>query len=86
MKPTLLIIIIILFFALAIEAKTVRSHRAKAEFKRLQPCPTTGKSYGACPGWEIDHIEPLYKGGADTPQNMQWLETDQHRQKHRTRH
>jgi 5-methylcytosine-specific restriction endonuclease McrA len=51
---------------------TPRSAAAKAEFKRQQPCPATGKPSGACPGWVIDHITPLACGGADSPSNMQW--------------
>jgi hypothetical protein len=27
---------------------------------------------GACPGYVIDHINPLECGGADAPFNMQW--------------
>lgn len=36
------------------------------------PCPSTGKSSGACPGYVIDHVQPLKRGGADAPSNMQW--------------
>ena len=39
------------------------------------PCPATGKSYGACKGYVIDHIKPLQRGGADDPSNMQWQTT-----------
>lgn len=49
-----------------------RSHTAKKEFRKQQPCPGTGKTTGACPGYVIDHIKALYKGGPDTPANMQW--------------
>ena len=42
------------------------------EFQRLNPCPSTGKTYGACPGWIKDHIVALCKGGADAVWNMQW--------------
>ena len=37
-----------------------------------RPCPSTGKSGGACPGYVIDHVRPLECGGADAPSNMQW--------------
>lgn len=56
-----------------------RSARAVAEFKRLEPCPSTGRSRGSCPGYEIDHRQPLAAGGSDTPDNMQWLTVQQHR-------
>lgn len=49
-----------------------RSEAAKDAFKRQHPCPATGKSNGACPGYVIDHVKPLAKGGADVPSNMQW--------------
>ena len=35
------------------------------------------------PGYVVDHIIPLYKGGKDTPENMQWITVDQHKEKHR---
>lgn len=49
-----------------------RSSEARAEFKRENPCPATGKSYGACPGYVIDHVKPLACDGADAPTNMHW--------------
>jgi 5-methylcytosine-specific restriction endonuclease McrA len=36
------------------------------------PCPATGRTSGACPGYVVDHIVPLKRGGADEPANMQW--------------
>ena len=49
-----------------------RSAAAKDAFKREQPCPSTGRRSGACPGYVIDHVKPLACGGADDPLNMQW--------------
>ena len=49
-----------------------RSAAARAAFVRTHPCPETGQTRGACPGWVVDHIEPLCAGGADDPANMQW--------------
>ncbi len=49
-----------------------RSARAKNEFKKAHPCPTTGKSTGACPGYVIDHVRALKRGGEDKPSNMLW--------------
>ena len=54
------------------KGKIARSAKAKDSFKRSHPCPSTGKSYGACPGYVIDHVQALKRGGADTPSNMQW--------------
>ena len=52
--------------------RLVRSTKAKDVFKRSHPCPSTGGSSGACPGYVIDHVRPLKRGGADAPGNMQW--------------
>jgi hypothetical protein len=49
-----------------------RSGQARAQFKNSHPCPTTGKSSGSCPGYVIDHIQPLKRDGADASSNMQW--------------
>lgn len=49
-----------------------RSRRARAAFKRNNPCPATAESKGPCPGYVIDHIKPLACGGEDAPDNMQW--------------
>jgi hypothetical protein len=49
-----------------------RSTTAKNNFKREHPCPSNGRSSGNCPGYVIDHINPLECGGADAPFNMQW--------------
>ena len=49
-----------------------RSSEARAEFKRLNPCPETNKRRGPCPGYVIDHIKAIACGGADDPSNMQW--------------
>ena len=53
--------------------KIKRSQQLLAEFKRLHPCPSTGKARGACPGWAIDHVIPLAVGGCDAIFNLQWL-------------
>lgn len=52
--------------------KIARSAAARQAFKREQPCPATGKARGACPGYVIDHVIPLKRGGPDAPHNMQW--------------
>jgi len=52
--------------------KIARSQKAKDQFKKSHPCPSSGKSSGACPGYVIDHVQALKRGGADAPSNMQW--------------
>lgn len=50
-----------------------RKSSTVAAFKRLYPCPETGLSTGACPGWQVDHVIPLACKGKDEVGNMQWL-------------
>src|SRR5690348_16098016 len=68
--------LILTLIALAIvpdaNAATPRSPETPKEFQRLNPCPSTGKNYGGCPGYIRDHIIPLCLNGPDTPANMQW--------------
>ena len=61
-----------------------RSLEAKHEFKNAHPCPSTGKSTGACPGYVIDHVKALKHGGADDPSNMQWQTLEESKAKDKT--
>ena len=58
--------------SLSSHAEYHRSLKAKAMFRYLHPCPATGRTKGSCPGYIIDHVDPLACGGADEPSNMQW--------------
>jgi hypothetical protein len=59
--------------ALTIDAGAAqRSSKARIEFLRSNPCPSTDKTRGPCPGYVIDHVRPLCAGGEDRPANMQW--------------
>jgi 5-methylcytosine-specific restriction endonuclease McrA len=49
-----------------------RSAASVNHFKKSHPCPSTGRSSGSCPGYIVDHIKPLKRGGADSSSNMQW--------------
>lgn len=64
--------------------KIKRSEKAKHSFKKKHPCPSTGKSDGPCPGYVIDHVKPLKRGGADDPSNMQWQTKEAAKQKDKT--
>jgi hypothetical protein len=57
------------------KGRIARSATAKHAFQKSHPCPTTGKTSGACKGYVIDQVEPLKRGGADSPGNMQWQTT-----------
>lgn len=52
-----------------------------AHFKRDHPCPTTGSAKGPCKGYNVDHKKSLMTGGADHPDNMQWVKTADHKKK-----
>jgi hypothetical protein len=72
----------ILLVALTAQAAD-RSPAVKAEFRRLNPCPSTGLTKGACPGYQVDHREALICGGADVTSNLQWLAVQEHKEKTR---
>ena len=50
-------------------------------FRDENPCPSTGKTHGACPGWQVDHPDPLCRGGKDHKDNMQWITVEDHKWK-----
>lgn len=66
------------------KGKLQRSGAAKNAFKRSHPCPATGRSTGACPGYVVDHVVALKRGGADKPSNMQWQTKAAAKEKDRT--
>src|ERR1017187_3613057 len=51
--------------------RIARSPAARRSFQAVHPCPATGKTSGACPGFVVDHMKPLKCGGAHAPRNMQ---------------
>ncbi len=50
-----------------------RNPANRRAFHSRNPCPSTGKTSGPCPGYHVDHVVPLACGGPDSPSNMQWL-------------
>ena len=63
--------------------KIKRDPAARRNFQRQHPCPATGKTTGACPGYVADHVMPLKRGGADSPENMRWQTVAEARAKDR---
>lgn len=77
----------IFLIAAALSAPAWSAPRSGAElraFQRHTPCPSTGAHRGACPGYQIDHVEPICASGVDKEHNMQWLSVEEHRYKTRT--
>ena len=60
---------------------TKRSTTERRAFVKTHPCPSTGRTSGACPGYVVDHIVPLKRGGADRRENMQWQTREAAKQK-----
>ena len=50
-------------------------------FKQHNACPSTGERGGACPGYEVAFVIPPCFGGPDLEYNLQWLSTEEHRDK-----
>lgn len=61
------------------QAKIPRSSQVTRDFQKQNPCPTTGKTTGACPGQVKDHIKSLCAGGTDSVDNMQWQTVEESR-------
>lgn len=61
-------------------ASTNKRDKAQVRaFRAENPCPATGHTRGACPGFEVDHVQSLCSGGADKKENLQWLSKEDHR-------
>lgn len=69
------LVAILAFLALVPCPHPHRSSTAVARFRRVSPCPSTGKTKGPCPGYVVDHVVPICAGGADDPSNMVWQPT-----------
>ena len=63
--------------------RIARRSSARAAFQASHPCPSTGKTSGACPGYVVDHVVPLKRRGPDQPSNMQWQTEAEAKQKDR---
>jgi hypothetical protein len=54
----------------------VRSGAVLKAFQQIHPCPSTGLTSGACPGWQMNHDRSLACGGCDAVSNLSWLPVD----------
>jgi hypothetical protein len=73
--PKLVSCTVAIAIAIAASAPSVGEYRSREvtrEFQREHPCPSTGRTSGACLGYRKDHVEPLDCGGPDAVSNMQW--------------
>ena len=79
-RPLLAVLTVITAFGFVapMKAEEYRSRAALRAFENTHICPSTnrvsgpGRRHNPCPGYVIDHIDPLECGGPDTPANMQW--------------
>ena len=53
------------------------------QFQQTHPCPSTGRTSGACPGWQRDYVIAVCRGGPDMVANLQWLTEAAHKLKTR---
>ena len=76
------LIILLTLPSFSAEGKSFRDPKVRAEFMLSHPCPSTGKTRGACPGFQVDHRWPIcFHDGPDEPWNLQWLTVTAHRAK-----
>jgi hypothetical protein len=71
MKKVNVAVILSLLFSVNASASTRHTAQANA-FRKANACPVTNKIQARCPGWVVNHIEPLACGGTDVPANMEW--------------
>ena len=72
MTRAAIIVAVIVALSAPVKAREYRSREVTREFQREHPCPSTGLTSGACPGYRKDHVMPLACGGPDAVSNMQW--------------
>jgi hypothetical protein len=68
----IIVAVIVALVSIPLSAREYRSREVTLEFQREHPCPSTGRTSGACPGYRKDHIKPLACGGPDAVWNLQW--------------
>lgn len=78
---SLVLLLIVAIGPLSAEARIPRSQAEVQAYRAENPCPSTGRRRGACPGYQVDHTVPLCAGGLDHRTNMFWLAVEDHRWK-----
>lgn len=78
MRVIVAFLVALIAFSGAVDAKQARSRSTTYQFQKLNPCPSTGRQTGACPGWRKDHTIPLACGGPDSVSNLTWMTVEQH--------
>lgn len=61
----------LIFILLATTAHARDPAQVRA-FRKMNPCPATNLTTGACKGFVVDHFRPMCAGGLDHPTNMAW--------------
>lgn len=88
MTSFLLTVLLVLLWAVPVEATCPKIPRRAAvlrEFRKTHPCPSTGKTTGACPGWVMDHGLSLCLTGpeGDASWNIFWQAAEPAKRKDR---
>lgn len=86
MSRTIRLLLVLLLSSGLIDGAGANPSRSRAvvrEFRASNPCPSTGNTGGACPGYQVDHREALICGGRDEVANLQWLGIEEHKAKTR---
>lgn len=65
---------LILVIALLTMSAEARERGVIREFRKLNPCPSTGLTTGPCPTHVVDHKCPLCMGCPDHVNNLAWQE------------
>jgi len=65
---------LLIFGGPAAQAELLSRQNVRA-FRQGHPCPLTGLTHNACPGWAVALVTPRCAAGTDDPANMQWLTT-----------
>jgi hypothetical protein len=79
----IIVVVIAALVSIPLSAREYRSREVAREFQREHPCPSTGLTTGACPGYRKDHVTPLACEGPDAVSNLQWQTIDEAKAKDR---